>query len=114
MSSVSSSEPQYIAAAKTLNEASVKQWNGCQRDVEWSIICCDGQLAEFHRHGCHKDEDEDHEDVGSSPSCRSFHYCAKLKSVVTRRPVDIIVSWLHPDTESSDLLNRVKDVLGED
>ena len=39
---------------------------------------------------------------------------SKLKSVVTRRPVDIFVSRLHPDTEPSDLLNCVKDVLGED
>ena len=39
---------------------------------------------------------------------------SKLKSVVTRRPVDMFVSRLHPDTEPSDLLNCVKDVLGED
>jgi len=39
---------------------------------------------------------------------------SKLKSVVTRRPVDMFVSRLHPDTEPSDLVNCVKDVLGED
>ena len=48
------------------------------------------------------------------PVIGSSNTVSKLKSVVTRRPVDMFVSRLRPDTEPSDLLNCVKDVLGED
>jgi hypothetical protein len=37
----------------------------------------------------------------------------KLKSVITRRQVDLFVSRLQPDTETTDLQLFVKDLLGE-
>jgi len=89
MSSLSSSELQYIAPpAKTLNEASDLSNNEMAADVVNmaakkassgpSYAAIDGQLAEFHRHGCHKDVHHE-EVVGSSPSRRLFHYCVEAE-----------------------------------
>lgn len=122
VSSVTSSKPQHTAAVETLNDASdVMSNDGTAADAvlvaakETSNGPSFAALASSLKSTgmATTKMSTTKKPLARLPVVGRSTTASKLKSVVTRRPVDMFVSRLHPDTEPSDLLNCVKDVLGE-